>query len=320
MTQQEMEEKTLAELTPEKYRETLMRMIDRLSHTPIGERVEIEALVGVGLGKDGRVFNFEANLGDMVIHGHRLFISSFRDITRQRKLTRHMQQHQRMESLGRLAGGIAHDLNNILAPIMGYCELLIEDLKPGEEHHEYAESMLQSARRGRELVKQVLLFARSSSSRKEPITLATVMREAVSLALHGADHNIEILEQIDKKAGVVIADAGQMHQLILNLSINALHAMPDGGTLTVGLENVTLTEQQSFGGHILNGPHLRILVKDTGVGIAPEAREHIFEPFYTSREEGQGTGLGLSTVFGIVRDHGGGITVNAYSIRTVITV
>jgi PAS domain S-box-containing protein len=228
-----------------------------------------------------------------------------RDITEQRRLEAQFRRAQRLESLGTLAGGIAHDLNNVLAPITMSLALLDRKVTdPGLKKH--IRTLEASAQRGSEIIKQVLLFARGSEKDFAPQQLRYLIGEIRSIIYETFPKSIVLQTEMAKDLRFVRGDATQLHQVLMNLCVNARDAMPQGGKLTITAVNATLTEMDtkahpgsSIGDYVVLG------VSDTGTGIPKHLQEKIFEPFFTTKETGKGTGLGLSTVYAIVKDHGG---------------
>lgn len=233
------------------------------------------------------------------------------DITERKKLEVQFLRAQRMESIGTLAGGIAHDLNNVLTPILMCLELLKDDA-PNAERLEIIEDLQAGAMRGAELIKQVLAFARGVEGQRMPVALGVVAREVQRIARETFPKSVEFKVQEEPGLWRAIADPTQIHQVLMNLCVNARDAMPNGGRLVLKLENRTLDETYSgMNPESKPGPYVVVSVEDTGSGIPRELMERIFDPFFTTKEPGKGTGLGLSTTLGIVRSHGG--FINVYS-------
>ena len=237
------------------------------------------------------------------------------DLTERKKLEHQFLRVQRMESLGTLAGGIAHDLNNLLAPITMGVELL-RTKEPSPRSLQIIDNMERSARRGADLVKQVLSFARGVEGTRVPLQVKHIIREVESIVENTFPKNITIECDLPTDLRLVLADATQINQVLLNLCVNARDAMPNGGILTLLARNVTLDPAQAkLHGPFAPGPYIMIEVTDTGSGISREIIDHIFEPFFTTKEVGKGTGLGLSTVLGIVKGHGGFVDIESESGR-----
>lgn len=237
------------------------------------------------------------------------------DITEQKALEEQLRQTQKMEALGQLAGGIAHDLNNVLYPIIGFSELLFHEFDKKSQQYNYLEMILESANRAKDLVSQILLFSRRSQGKPQPCNLKPIAREVTRLIRSTIPSTITIEESIGEELSLVFADASQMHQVLMNLIINAVQAMPGKGRLIISLEDVVLNEFECNLGNKLTGPYVKISVTDEGVGMDEDVMKHIFEPFYTTKEVGKGTGLGLSTVFGIVKQHEGELSVQSHPGR-----
>ncbi len=239
------------------------------------------------------------------------------DITEKRKaqrereqLERQFQRAQRMESVGRLAGGIAHDLNNLLSPILGYGEMLAEEAPEGGETAEKLEQILGAGRRARDLVQQLLAFSRRQTLDFRPLDLSAVVEGFGQLIRRAIREDVAMETHLHPDLPAVMGDRGQLEQILMNLAVNAQDAMPEGGTLTIRTEVSDLDElYASEHGDLEPGGYVVLSVEDTGVGMTAETREHVFEPFFTTKKEGLGTGLGLSTVYGIVKQHKGNVWI-----------
>ena len=264
--------------------------------------------------KDGTLFQEEVTVSpvrnqDGVIVN---FVAVKRDVTQEVELERQLQHASKMEAVGTLAGGIAHDFNNILQVILGYGELLTLDENNGRGPRPEVEGVITAARRGAELVQQLLTFSRKLDSSLRPVNLNREVEQAVKLLHRTIPKMIEIrLELADDLQGVN-ADPAQIGQVLMNLAVNARDAMPDGGKLVIETRNVFLDAEycrRNVG--VKSGAHVRLRVSDTGMGMDREVLEHMFEPFYTTKGPGQGTGLGLAMVYGIVKSHGGHIACSS---------
>jgi PAS domain S-box-containing protein len=233
----------------------------------------------------------------------RLIIS--RDLTEQRNLEAQLRRAQRLESLGTLAGGIAHDLNNMLAPILMSVQIL--NAKTTDQNlKKLIGSLETSTKRGSEIIKQVLTFARGTEQDFAPQQLRYVISEIESIVKETFPRNIQLRTGISKDLSLVLGDATQLHQVLINLCVNARDAMPDGGRLTVTAEDMVMDESYArmmLGAH--PGRYVMLTVADTGTGIPKDIQDKIFEPFFTTKEKGKGTGLGLSTVYAIIKSHNG---------------
>lgn len=219
------------------------------------------------------------------------------DITEKKRLEKQFLRAQRLESVGRLASGIAHDLNNILAPILMACEVL-KDQQPTRDAMELVDMAQKSAQRGAAIVSQLLTFVRGGDGKRTLIQTNTVLQEICGVLKQALPKNITLRSDVHPDLFPIIADATQLHQVMMNLCVNARDAMPNGGSITVTASN---TADSS----------IRIRVEDTGTGIPVDILEQIFDPFFTTKEPGKGTGLGLSTVVGIVKSHGGKLKVES---------
>lgn len=245
----------------------------------------------------------------------------FRDITTEKQLLRekqqleaHLRQVQKMEAIGNLAGGIAHDFNNILFPLIGYTEMIREDLAPDNPLQKNVDKVLTAAFRAKELVRQILTVSRQNEQELKVVSLQTIINEALHLLTPSIPKTIEIKTEIDPDCGRVFGDPTQIHQVIMNLSTNAYHAMEEtGGTLTIGLEQQAIDSGSAPGSqhHLPPGAYGKLTVSDTGAGISADVMEKIFDPYYTTKGIGKGTGLGLSVVRGIVKGMQGDIRMES---------
>jgi len=231
------------------------------------------------------------------------------DLTEKKTLEAHSLRTQRLESIGTLASGVAHDLNNILTPIMMAVPMLRWGLT-SEELEKVISTVELSAKRGADLVKQLLSFGRGVEGKRMLIQAKHLVNEMVTIAQQTFPKTISVKSEVPEDLWPVFVDSTQLHQVLLNLCVNARAAMPEGGTLFVHLENIQLDEHYvSMNPEASPGPYVRLKVSDTGTGISPEIIHKIFEPFFTTKVMGKGTGLGLSTVLGIVKSHGGFVDV-----------
>ncbi len=229
-----------------------------------------------------------------------------------RKLEDQMRQSQKMESIGLLAGGVAHDFNNLLTPILGYTDILSLDLAGENQHRAWLQHIRAAAERAKEVTHRLLAFSRKQLLELKTVDLGDIIRRFENMLRRTIRENIEIKIRIDPELCLVRADSGQIEQVLLNLSINAQDAMPSGGQLVIDARNIDLAQDCSSNHQdVPPGSYAVLSVKDTGIGIDKDVVEHIFEPFYTTKELGKGTGLGLSTVYGIVKQHDGAILVSS---------
>lgn len=231
----------------------------------------------------------------------------------QARLETQLRQSQRLEAIGTLAGGVAHDFNNILAGILGHVELLSMDLPPDSPLHEPVRQVLRGTVRARDLVRQILTFSRSKEIRLEPTRLSDTVEEALKLLRASLPSSIEFAIEWPAEEALVQADAGQIHQIIMNVGLNAAHAIGSRpGCLRMAVATVDLDESFTDGHPpLLPGRHVRLTVADNGCGMDAELRHRVFDPFFTTKPPGQGTGLGLAMVHGIVQLHQGAVTVTS---------
>ena len=226
---------------------------------------------------------------------------------------RQLQQVLKIQAIGTLAGGIAHDFNNILFPIVGYTELTMDEVSEDSVAHKNLEEILKAAHRAKNLVQQILTFSRQSDQERKPIKIQNIITETLRLLRASIPASIEIIHKIQDDCGHIMGDPTQIHQVIMNLCTNAYHAMQDkGGKLEVILTEIDVGYKEMIDKVGMQpGKHLRLLVKDEGCGMEASVLDRIFEPYYTTKEQGKGTGLGLSVIHGIVKNHGGDITVKS---------
>jgi PAS domain S-box-containing protein len=269
--------------------------------------------------KDGSVFDTEASVAEVEVGGKRCLLAISRDITARKeaeaehlKLEKQFQQAQKMEAVGRLAGGIAHDFNNLLTAIDGYTGFLLKSLAPDDKRREDAVEIQKAAESAAALTRQLLMFSRRQILQLKVLDCNATIGETQKLLKRIVGENIDLALDLAGDKCRIKADPGQVEQIIMNLAVNAKDAMPKGGKITIKTENMELGEKDPrmlFEVH--PGPHVLISVTDTGSGIDPEVMTHIFDPFFTTKEAGKGTGLGLATVYGIVKQSGGNISVES---------
>ncbi len=232
---------------------------------------------------------------------------------KQKTLEAQLRKSQRLETIGTLAGGIAHDFNNILTPILGYAELGLLDLSEAEPQYDYFSEIKMASERAQTLVSQILLFSKAESHRPSVVSIQAVIGEALKLLRPSIPATIAISQQIDVACRNIMADASQLHQVIMNLSTNAFHAMEErGGVLQIQLREVTVdSAMREVHPELVAREYAELTISDTGTGISESAMEHIFEPFFTTKPVNKGTGLGLAVVHGIVSSFKGEITVES---------
>lgn len=261
--------------------------------------------------RTGRHLEAEVHKQRIELDGQVVLLDVVRDITAQVRVEAQMRQVQKLQALGTLAGGIAHEFNNLLTIIMGYTELALHDLGEPQQTEAHLQEILKGSQRARSLVQQIIDFSRQSSSERSLVSLHVILEEVLRMLRTSLAPTIRLEIAIAPDTGMVLADPAQIQQVVMHLCNNAIHAMgEEGGMLEVRLEEITLTEE-SAAAHppLLAGPHLRLTVRDTGRGMSPEVLERIFEPFFTTKNIGEGTGMGLAVVDGIVARHHGAITV-----------
>jgi PAS domain S-box-containing protein len=268
--------------------------------------------------KDGAFYETEVTSSPVLDSAGNImnYVSIHRDITREVRLERELRQAHKMEAIGTLAGGIAHDFNNILMAIIGYTEMALYKMPEGTTPvRRDLEQVLKAGYRARDLVNQILTFSHQSDQERKVIDIVPPVKEALKLLRSSLPSTIEIRQDIaiPPEKGVILADPTQMHQVLMNLCTNAAHAMRDkGGILSVSLASVeAATYLVSRYPDLKPGPYVRLTVSDTGHGVDPSILERIFDPYFTTKGPGEGTGMGLAVVQGIVKRHGGMITVQS---------
>jgi two-component system cell cycle sensor histidine kinase/response regulator CckA len=261
-------------------------------------------------GRDGKTFEVEIISHELVYAGRRVRLVVAQDISERRHLELQLRQSQKMEAVGRLAGGVAHDFNNLLMVIKGHTELLLGALSPTDSIARKIEQIDRSADRATTLTRQLLAFSRLQVLQPQIINLNSVVDEMGKLLPRLIGEDIELILRPGQQLGTIRADASQMEQVIMNLAVNSRDAMPTGGKLLIGTRNCDLDHSYTASHPLMKpGSYILLDVTDTGTGMDEETQAHIFEPFFTTKEKGKGTGLGLATVYGIVKQSGGFIWV-----------
>lgn len=280
----------------------------RLRGEPVPSHYEFQ-----GVRKDGTLIWLETVVSLITWEGKPARLATMLDITDRKQLEHHFRQAQKMAAIGTLAGGIAHDFNNILSAILGFADLTRDAVRQDSAAWFHLQEVLKAGRRAKHLVQQILAFSRQTATTRQPLCLRALLGEALPLLRALLPTTIAIQSHVAQDIGPVLADPTQMHQVLLNLCSNAEFAMrTTGGTLTLGVDVVDVDEAfLTQHPTLLPGPYVRLTVQDTGCGMDATTLERIFEPFYTTKEVGEGTGMGLAVVHGIVTSHNGMITVKS---------
>ncbi|MCG6533652.1 MAG: PAS domain S-box protein [Syntrophales bacterium LBB04] len=266
-----------------------------------------------GVRRDGGMVFIEVSATQTTYRGEIVSLVFMRDVTERKKLEFMLQQAQKMEAIGTLAGGIAHDFNNILAIIIGCTELSLITTPKDSPIHNHLSQVLEAGYRATDLVQQILTFSRKTVLEKKSLRLSLVIKEILKMMRASLPSTIHIDQHIEPDSGFVLADPTQIHQLLMNLCTNAAHAMHEnGGVLTINLSNVDVFPMnQDIPPDVVPGHYLFLTVSDTGIGMNHAVLDRIFEPYFTTKEPGEGTGLGLAVVHGIVKSYGGTILVQS---------
>jgi two-component system cell cycle sensor histidine kinase/response regulator CckA len=260
--------------------------------------------------RDGALATGLVSAEPIEVDGKPHAIASLVDITARLKLESQLRQSQKLESVGRLAGGVAHDFNNLLTVISGYSGFVLKALRPQDPLYPHVQEIKKAAERAASLTKQLLTFSRKQVIEPKPLDVNAIVNDAERMLERLIGEDIELSTALDPMAGLVMADPDQVHQVIMNLVVNARDAMPDGGKLEIATKNVDLDEcAAAIHPEAAPGRYVRVSVTDTGIGMDEATLQSVFEPFFTTKEIGKGTGLGLATVYGIVRQGGGWIHV-----------
>jgi PAS domain S-box-containing protein len=265
--------------------------------------------------KDGTTYKVEVSVSPIrdttgaIMH----YVAIERDVTHEAELETQLHQAQKMEAIGTLAGGIAHDFNNILAAIMGYAEMALYDVPEGTQGRRNLEQVLKAGYRGKDLVKQIITFSRRSEQERGPMRVSPIAKETLKLLRASLPTTIDIRQHIEARSGMVLADPTHIHQVLMNLCSNAAYAMREkGGILEIRLADVDISSDGAASHLALDpGPYVKLTVKDTGHGMDRATIERIFDPFFTTKKPGEGTGMGLAVVHGIVKSCGGAIVVDS---------
>ena len=261
---------------------------------------------------DSRESVASAYFTSLPIKNHRGFFILFHDITEQKRFESQLVQSQKMQAVGQLAGGIAHDFNNLLTAMIGFCDLMLLRHTPGDQSFTDVMQIKQNANRAANLVRQLLAFSRQQTLKPKVLDITDCLAELSALLRRLIGSNIELKIKHARDLGLVLVDQGQFEQVIINMVVNARDAMEGAGTISVTTQNCDLKKAKLYGHDVIPvGSYVLIEIKDTGAGIKPEIIDRIFDPFFSTKEVGSGTGLGLSTVYGIVKQTGGFIYVDS---------
>jgi PAS domain S-box-containing protein len=265
--------------------------------------------------KDGTVIPVEISANYLEFDGNEYSCAFARDIRDRKEIEHRLRQSEKMEAIGALAGGVAHDFNNQLTSIMGYSEILREQLGADEQAASMVDNVLLAARRAADLTRQLLAFSRKGKYVIERVDVNDLVREVATVVSRTVDRKIEIQLSLESRSSLVDGDASQLQNAILNLALNARDAMPDGGTLRFFTGDSHLDgigrAPPSHGFQLPPGDYVEVRVADTGAGMDDETQAHMFEPFFTTKEQGKGTGLGLAAVYGTVKSHRGALSVQS---------
>jgi PAS domain S-box-containing protein len=307
----------IAEPLRDGFRQRMMRLLPELSNTPIGIRFEATLL-----HREGDEILIEASSTALQIGGRTLINNFVKDITQKRAAEEQLIQAQKMEAVGQLTGGIAHEFNNMLTVITGTIEILADAVKDNPPLSTITKLISEAADRGAALTSSLLSFARKQALQPAEIDVNELLDELAKLLLATFDKKIEIVTRLDGKIWLAFADRGQLSSALLNLAINARDAMLDGGRLTLTTRNVVFGVREAVAvGAGYAGDYVEIEIADNGTGIPQAILERIFDPFFSTKDVGKGTGLGLSMVFGFVKQSGGGIKVSSAEGRgTTFTI
>ncbi|RMG68292.1 MAG: PAS domain S-box protein [Nitrospirae bacterium] len=282
---------------------------ERIARLLSGESLVFET---VHRRKDGEKITLEVSSCAIEFDNEIVIESFFRDITEKKRLQNQLMHAQKMESVGTLAGGIAHDFNNILTSILGYTSLLVENKHIPQDVIAKLKIIESAARRASNIVSKLLSFARKKGKEVVPLNLNSVIEDSLTMTAKLIPDTITIKKELDPGLPIVVGDTTQLEQVIINLLINAKDAMPEGGEILIRTSSMEMTSRSlDLYADIKPGKYVKLEITDTGQGIPEEIQDRIFEPFYTTKEVGKGTGLGLAMVYGIIKDHDGYITLKS---------
>ncbi len=304
-TRQDLIGRSFLETLPPDRREKISQRF----HSAV-QRGSAQAEEAAILRTDGTIVPVAVSASVVEVGSERLVLAIVRDISEQNALAEQFRLSQKMEAVGQLAGGVAHDFNNLLTAILGYSQLLAPDLRANLDQFSAIEEIRKAGERAAALTRQLLAFSRKQILEPKVLDFNEIVRHIEEMLSRIIGEDIQVVTKLDRSLGSVRADAGQIEQVIMNLAVNARDAMPKGGQLTIETANVELDDEYAQTHvHVQPGPYVLLAVSDTGVGMDEATKQRVFEPFFTTKEKGRGTGLGLSTVYGIVKQSGGYIWV-----------
>ena len=303
-SQEEFRRLNVADIHPDQERDRFEEL------TQNGQDADEQRALWKHRRKDGRIFEVDLVAHNLDYGGKNVQLVVAQDVSERKLLEDQLRQAQKMEAIGRLAGGVAHDFNNLLMVIKGHTELLLNALTPGDHVARKIEQIDRSADRAAALTRQLLAFSRMQMLQPRVLNLNEIVVEMGRLIPRLIGEDIELVLSCDEHLGTIRADASQMEQIIMNMAVNARDAMPEGGKLIVETSNVELDPRYAAAHPMVHpGRYVLLAISDTGCGMSAEVQAHIFEPFFTTKEKGKGTGLGLATVYGVVKQSGGFIWV-----------
>ena len=272
---------------------------------------KLEYAEGNVVSRDGHVVPVELKVRRVTFRKQPALLLHVRDVSERKQLQQKFLQSQKFEAIGRLAGGVAHDFNNILTAIIGYSELILSELPAEASLRRHAEEVLKAAQRAAGLTRQLLAFGRKQSLQPQVLDLNDVIADMNKMLRRVIGENIELVTVATSDLGAVRVDPSQIQQVVLNLAVNARDAMSLGGTLTIETCNTVVDQSLANRQEVVPGDYVTVTVRDTGTGMSDDVKHHLFEPFFTTKGVGQGSGLGLATCYGIIRQSGGFITVDS---------
>ncbi len=283
-----------------------------LKGTVFGFPVDTNAISEVDINRaDGTLAVAEIRAADIIWKDSDAILLTIRDVTDRKKLEAELAQARKMEALGLLAGGVAHDFNNIMMVILGYAELSRDQAKEGSDLMENLEKIRQAGQRAQQIVEQILTFTRQARGEFKPVRITPVVKEAIQFLKQSLPGHITVVETIESDARIM-GDPAQIHQIVMNICTNAVHAMETDGTLSVSLKDIIVEESDCITGEGMSpGTYIELKITDTGTGIPPHIIGEIFQPYFTTKCVGKGSGLGLAVVHGIVEHYKGKIRVES---------